>query len=107
MDDPRETVKARALWAQLEAKELNCNAGEVTGGVGMPGCGNNSIELPQPVNHKRYKDGWQWLAFWLQEKHYHSPRAITYRNAIEYIDWRTGYRKRPARRLDEIPPSWN
>jgi hypothetical protein len=31
-DNPGETVKARALRAQLEAKELNRTAGEITGG---------------------------------------------------------------------------
>ena len=31
-DDPNDTVKARILRAQMEAKELNRNAGQVTGG---------------------------------------------------------------------------
>ena len=37
------------------------------------------------------------LAFWLQEKHYHSPRAITYRNTLEYLDWRTSYKKKTGK----------
>jgi hypothetical protein len=31
-DNPGETVKARALRAQMEAKELNRSAGEISGG---------------------------------------------------------------------------
>jgi hypothetical protein len=28
---------------------------------------------------------------------FHSPRAITYRNALEYIDWRTTYKKKSGK----------
>ena len=40
-DNPAETVKARTLRAQLEAKELNRNAGEIRGG-GWDTWGNTS-----------------------------------------------------------------
>jgi hypothetical protein len=33
----------------------------------------------------------------LQEKHYHSPRVLTYRNMVEYIDWRTTYKKKTGK----------
>lgn len=97
-DNPGETVKARALRAQLEAKELNRTAGEITGG-------NWDSWVPQylerhcesPLTLERYLDAWKWLAFWLQEKHYHSPRAITYRNTLEYLDWRTNYKKKTGK----------
>ena len=97
-DNPGETVKARALRAQLEAKELNRTAGEITGG-------NWDSWVPQylerhcesPLTLERYLDAWKWLAFWLQEKHFHSPRAITYRNTLEYLDWRTSYKKKTGK----------
>jgi integrase len=94
-DDPGETVKARAMRAEFEAKELNRTAGEVSGGgwdTWVPQYLERHCEAARTL--ERYTDSWQWLAFWLQEKHYHTPRAITYRNAIEYIDWRTGYKKK-------------
>src|ERR1035441_7078919 len=97
-DDPGQTVKARALRAQLEAKELNRNAGEISGGgwdTWVPQYLERHCESPR--THERYLDAWKWLAFWLQEKHYHSPRAITYRNALEYIDWRTTYKKKTGK----------
>ena len=50
-----------------------------------------------PRTLERYLDAWKWLAFWLQEKHYHSPRVLTYRNAVEYIDWRTTYKKKTGK----------
>jgi site-specific recombinase XerD len=50
-----------------------------------------------PRTLERYTGNWKWLAFWLQEKRYHSPRAITYRNALEYIDWRTSFKKKTGK----------
>lgn len=97
-DDPGETVKARTLRAQLEATELNRHAGEISGGgweTWVPQYLERHCETPR--THDRYLDGWKWLAFWLQEKRYHTPRAITYRNALEYVDWRTNYKKRTGK----------
>ena len=98
-DDPTETVKARALRAQLEAKELERGAGEVRGG-------SWDQWVPQylerhcqsPLTLRRYRGVWAWLSVWLQENRYHSPRAITYRNAIEYIEWRTKQKKRSGKK---------
>jgi integrase len=98
-DDPAETVKARALRAQLEAKELNRGAGELRGD-------SWDTWVPQylerhcqsPLTLRRYRSVWHWLALWFQENHYHSPRAITYRNTLEYIEWRTGQRKRSGKK---------
>jgi integrase len=97
-DNPGETVNARALRAQLEAKELNRNAGEISGG-GWDTWVTQYLErhCESPRTLERYADAWKWLAYWLQEKHYHSPRAITYRNALEYIDWRTNYKKKTGK----------
>ncbi|HMD53942.1 MAG TPA: hypothetical protein VKJ65_05280, partial [Phycisphaerae bacterium] len=97
-DNPGETVKARALRAQLEAKELNRTAGEISGGgwdTWVPQYLERHCE--SPLTLERYTGNWEWLAFWLQEKHYHSPRAITYRNALEYIEWRTNYKKKTGK----------
>ena len=97
-DHPGQTVKARALRAQLEAKELNRNAGEISGGgweTWVPQYLERHCESPRTL--ERYTGSWQWLAFWLQEKRYNSPRAITYRNALEYIDWRTSYKKKTGK----------
>jgi integrase len=37
------------------------------------------------------------LALWLQTRRLNSPRAITYRVALEYLDWRTGFRKKTGK----------
>ncbi len=97
-DDPGQTVKARALRAQLEAKELNRTAGEISGGgwdTWVPQYLERHCE--SPLTLQRYTGCWSWLAFWLQENHYHSPRAITYRKALDYIEWRISYKKKTGK----------
>lgn len=97
-DDPGETVKARALRAQLEAKELSRGADSVNDGgwdTWVPQFLERHCESSR--TKERYLDAWKWLALWLQLNHYHSPKAITYRNAIQYIDWRTGYKKKTGK----------
>jgi integrase len=50
-----------------------------------------------PLTLERYADAWKWLALWLQTKRLHSPRAITYRVALEYLDWRISYKKKSGK----------
>ena len=97
-DDPNETVKARALRAELEAKELN-RSNVALGGGGWDSWVPQYLDrhCESPGTMQRYTLSWSWLAFWLQEKRYQSPRAITYRNSLEYIDWRTKYRKKTGK----------
>ena len=45
----------------------------------------------------RYEDAWKWIALWLQKKRIHSPRQLTYRLGIEYLDWRTTFKKRTGK----------
>jgi integrase len=97
-DNPGETIKARALRAELEVKELNRTAGEISGGgwdSWVPKFFERHCE--SPLTLERYLDAWKWLAFWLQDNRYHSPRAISYRNALEYIEWRTNYKKKTGK----------
>jgi integrase len=97
-DSPADTLKARALRAQLEAKELSRGAGQA-------GAGAWDTWVPQYLERhcqtmgtlQRYTGNWQWLALWLQTEHLHSPRTITYRKALEYIDWRTAFKKKTGR----------
>ena len=97
-DSPGETVQARTLRSQMETKELSRVAGEVNGG-GWDTWVSQYLErhCETPRTLQRYTGNWQWLALWLQEKHYHSPRAISFRNALEYIDWRTSYKKKTGK----------
>ena len=97
-NEPNETIKARALRAELEAKELNRSAVPLGGGgwdTWVPQYLERHCESPGTM--QRYTLSWSWLAFWLQENRFHSPRAITYRNALEYIDWRTNYKKKTGK----------
>ena len=96
-DDAKQTVKARAFRAEREAKELNHSAGALGGGwdTWVPRYLERHCESSR--THERYLDAWKWLAFWLQTERYHSPKDITYRNAIEYLDWRTSYKKKTGK----------
>ena len=83
-DDAEQTVKARAFRApNWKQKELTRTAGALGGGwdAWVPQYLERHCESPR--THERYLDAWKWLALWLQVKHFHSPRDITYRKAIE------------------------
>jgi hypothetical protein len=45
----------------------------------------------------RYEDGWKWLALWMQRERIHTPRQITYRLGIEYVEWRIHFKKRTGK----------
>ena len=96
-DDPNDTAKAKALRAEKEAQEFH-RSPDINGS-------NWDTWVPQylarhcesPLTRERYLDAWKWVALWLQTSRYHSPKDITYRNAIEYIDWRTSYKKKTGK----------
>ena len=96
-DDPSETSKAKALRAELEAKEHHH----------APGAGRESWDswVPQFLKrhcetektHERYVDAWKWLALWMQRERIHSARQLTYKRGIDYLDWRTTFKKRTGK----------
>jgi len=96
-DDPNQTARAKALRAELEAKEH----------VRAPGVGTESWDswVPQffqrhcgtTKTHDRYLDAWKWVALWMQRERIHSPRQLTYKRAVEYLDWRTTFKKRTGK----------
>src|ERR1017187_10829329 len=96
-DDPNETAKAKALRAEMEAKEHR-RSPDVTRAnwdTWVPKYLERHCE--SPLTLERYLDAWKWLALWLQIHRLHSPRAITYRNALEYIEWRTNFKKKTGK----------
>src|SRR5579872_5991144 len=106
-DSPSDTIKARALRAELEAKELNRNAGELSGGAWdawVPKYFDRHCQ--SPLTLKRYRGRWSWLALWLQENRLHSPRAITYRNSLEYLEWRISRKKRSGKTASRNTAIW-
>jgi integrase len=96
-DSPNDTAKAKAMRAELEAKEHH--RAPVADSEGwdtwVPKFLERHCESPRTL--ERYHDAWKWLALWLQIQRLHSPRAITYRNALEYIEWRTSYKKKTGK----------
>lgn len=98
-DSPADTVKARAFRAQMESNELSRGASGPLDDGGWEKWVLPFLErhCESPRTHERYLDAWKWLAYWLQENKYRSPQAITYRNALEYVDWRTTYKKKSGK----------
>lgn len=98
IDSPTDTLKARSLRAQLEAKELNRDAGHISGegwDTWVPQYFERHCHTARTL--ERYTGNWKWLALWLQTERLHSPRAVTYRKALEYIEWRTRFKKKSGR----------
>src|SRR5216683_2208012 len=93
-DDPNDTAKAKALRAELEAKEhrrvpvVNSEWWDTW----VPKYLERHCETKRTL--ERYTGNWRWLALWLQTQRLHSPRAVTYRKALEYIEWRTTFKKK-------------
>ena len=96
-DDPNETSQAKALRAELEAKEHRH----------APGSSTESWDSWVPPflkrhcktrkTYERYVDAWKWVALWMARERIQSPRQLTYRRGIEYLDWRTTFRKRTGK----------
>ena len=98
-DDPNDTAKAKAMRAELEAKEHH--RAPVVNSEGWDTWVAKYLERHCETRRtlERYAGNWKWLALWLQTQRLHSPRAITYRNALEYIDWRMSFKKTSGKRV--------
>lgn len=96
-DDASETSRAKALRAELEAKEHQR----------PPSAGGESWDswVPQFLQrhcntertHERYLDAWKWAALWMQRERIHTARHLTYKRGVEYLDWRTTFKKRTGK----------
>jgi integrase-like protein len=97
-DDPNDTAKAKALRAELEAKEHH--RAPVVNSEGWDTWVPKYLErhCENELTLRRYVGNWRWLSLWLQIERLHSPRAITYGNALGYLDWRTAYKKKTGKK---------
>jgi hypothetical protein len=95
--EPNDTAKAKTLRAELEAAEhrkiplVNGASWDVL----VPKFFDRHCQTE--ATSERYRDAWKWLAMWLQYERIHSPRQLTYRRAVEYVDWRTTFKKRTGK----------
>jgi integrase len=96
-NNPNETAQAKALRAELEAAEHH--RAPVVNSEGWDTWVTKYLErhCQSERTLERYSGNWKWLALWLQTKRLHSPRAITYRNSLEYVDWRTTFKKKSGK----------
>ncbi len=96
-DDPNDTVKAKVLRAELEAKEYQ--SFPLVNGAAWDTWVPKFLErhCQTEATSGRYGNAWRWLSLWLQRGRIHSPRQLTYRLGIEYLDWRMNFRKRTGK----------
>lgn len=96
-DDPNDTAKAKTMRAELEANEHRKIP--LINGAAWDNWVLKYFErhCQSPRTLQRYTGNWKWLALWLQLRRLHSPRAITYRNALDYLDWRTTFKKKTGK----------
>ena len=96
-DDPNDTVKAKILRAELETKEYQ-RVPVVNGAAWdtwVPKFLARHCQTKETF--VRYEDAWKWIALWLQRQRIHAPRQLTYRLGVEYVDWRTHFKKRTGK----------
>lgn len=96
-DDPSDTAKAKALRAELEAKE-HYRAPVVKSDdweTWVPKYLERHCQTARTL--ERYLGNWKWLGLWLQTERLYAPRSITYRKALEYLDWRTTFKKKTGK----------
>jgi hypothetical protein len=96
-DDPNDTIKAKVLRAELEAREYQ--RVPMVNGAAWDYWVPKFFErhCPTKATLDRYEDAWKWVALWLQNNRIHSPRQLTYRLGIAYLDWRTTFKKRTGK----------
>jgi hypothetical protein len=98
-DDPTETRQARALEAQLAAREhekATHSQVERWEDWVVPFLKRHCAT---PRTLERYTLGWSWLSMYLRERRIHIPSELNYQEALGYLKWRTEYRKRGGRRV--------
>lgn len=96
-NDRNDTAKARQVRARLEAAELEKTAQK-------PSQQWEAWVIPflerrckSPKTLLRYLNAWKWLAFWLQLRRITGAGEIRYQHAIDYMTWRTSYRKKSGK----------
>jgi Phage integrase family len=96
-NDPTETRQARALEAELAAREhekaIHSQVERWEDWV-LPFLKRH---CSSPRTLERYILAWSWVSMYLRERRIHIPSELTYQDALGYLKWRTEYRKRGGR----------
>jgi integrase len=97
VDDPNDTVKAKALRAELEAKEYRRTPAINSDGWDTWVPKFFARHCKSEKTSERYQCSWKWISLWLLHRHLHSPRQISYKIGLEYLDWRATFKKRTGK----------
>jgi hypothetical protein len=96
-DDPNQTSQAKALRAELEAKELRRAPGTATESWDSWVLQFLQRHCKSEKTLVRYSNAWKWTALWMQRERIQCPRQLTYKRSVEYLDWRTSFKKRTGK----------
>ena len=96
-DDPLHTRKARALVAQLAAREFEAAVQSPSEhwDTWVPAFLERHTKTPRTLD--RYRLGWSWIRMYLAERRVPTPSQLTYQDALGFLQWRTGYKKRKGK----------
>jgi len=96
-DDQNDTAKAHDVLAKIQKREAANSARQA------PAAWSRWV-IPYLERHSKsektllaYKARWKWLHMWLSEEGIHFPRAVRYKHALAYVEWRSTYVKRTGR----------
>jgi site-specific recombinase XerD len=100
-DDPFDHKKARALEAELAAKEFNkkIHHGSEQWDAWVSTFLKRHCKSPKTLS--RYELAWSWISIYLKERRILMPIDLTYQDALGYLKWRTSYRKRGGRTVKQ------
>ena len=96
-DDPTHHRQARALEAELTAREheKDMHAPAERWEDWVEPFLKRHCAMPRTL--ERYTLAWSWVSMFLREKRIFNPSELAYNDALGYLQWRTSYRKRGGR----------
>jgi site-specific recombinase XerD len=101
INDPIEHRKARSLEAELTARERK----RTTHGAEEKWESWVGPFLKRhcktAATYGRYNLGWSWVRTYLHEKRLLTPAAVTYRDALGYLEWRTSFKKKRGKSVQK------
>ena len=92
VDSERETAQARILLKKAELKEAKDNARAMSRYSWEWVDGWLAQHCKSPRTLDAYRLHWRHIQHWLSFAGITSPREITHRHGVQYVEWRTGRR---------------
>lgn len=96
-DNRQETILAKKLVHEMEFRGLVKQSKESSIQWGKWVEEFFKRRCKSKLTLERYLDGWKWCYFYFIEKKIIGPAFVNYQTALDYIEWRTSYKKKTGR----------